>query len=249
MDLQRKIIQIIPKPYLVLLISTFSMIMALALDVVLVWILNYDYRTEDLIGAIVLPFLVAPVISWYTLEILYEVDRLEVEKKKAATYDSLTGLLNRRAFIQSCNSIFELAKRNKQHCCLIAIDIDFFKKINDTFGHQAGDNVLAEFGNIAKTHAKTCDLAGRLGGEEFAFFLPKTSLQQAKILAEKLLSAAKTAEIIYDNAKIQLTISIGIATTNGQSHTLQNLLKNADQALYHAKHSGRDQLSVFQPVS
>ena len=154
--------------------------------------------------------------------------------------DKLTGLKNRRFFQdkleQQLNSYYELAKPFS----LCILDIDLFKKINDTFGHQVGDDVLAQLAQLLTQRARKEDTVARYGGEEFVMILPETDIAAAKELGEQI---RKTVALDYWPAG-QVTISIGMATVTSED-TGATLLKNADDALYASKKNGRNQVTHF----
>ena len=171
---------------------------------------------------------------------------------KHATMDALTGLNNRRQFEIRLNQEFATAKRkNKKLCCMMT-DIDFFKKINDTYGHIAGDIVLKKVASIIESQLREYDTASRYGGEEFCILLPYTTIEEAKFVAERLRKKVESEKIdisqVYSEQKeVQVTISIGVSEYN--EHTILNpkdLYKKADEALYKAKEQGRNQVVLYQ---
>ena len=162
---------------------------------------------------------------------------------RIAIHDALTGLLNRRGVEQKTEWLFDLADRNAQPISVLSMDLDHFKRINDQFGHDYGDTVIETFGHHLLTHARKSDLAGRMGGEEFIMFLPNTPKAQGSIMAERLARTLRHQPITDQH--IHVTCSIGcIERQHGE--TLNQVLKRADKALYHAKDQGRDRIS-FEP--
>lgn len=158
--------------------------------------------------------------------------------------DELTGLLNRRAFIERAEQALQLQQHTGQDLALLMLDIDHFKTINDQFGHDAGDQVLRQLGQMLRQSGRQTDSIARFGGEEFILLLPDTDRQAAICLAERLRTQVQSIRI----GEHRLTISIGISTLNvGQTASFAWLFKQADLALYQAKHAGRDQV-VTQPV-
>jgi two-component system cell cycle response regulator len=157
--------------------------------------------------------------------------------------DSLTSLRNRRAFDQEFASRFEQAKRYGRPLSLAVIDLDYFKSINDQFGHAAGDGVLRGIAQILDHGTRRSDFVARIGGEEFAVLLPETSLFEALHFAEKVRSTVMTATIRTEAATHQVTVSIGVANVPHSSVTTpQELFNAADQALYRAKARGRNRI-------
>lgn len=163
--------------------------------------------------------------------------------KNLAETDELTKINNRRSFIKKLSNYIELSKRNDSPLSLLSIDIDFFKSVNDTYGHQVGDEVLKLFTETVKTSLRKVDIFGRIGGEEFAICLQNTPLETAKTIADKILkNVAKTPLITKDNQKINITISIGLCELKKHMN-INELLRQADEELYKAKEHGRNQIS------
>ncbi|MBU3189812.1 diguanylate cyclase [Clostridium bowmanii] len=170
------------------------------------------------------------------------LNRLEQE----STIDFLTGLNNVRQFDNSLNESFINVKNKNERLSILIIDIDFFKKVNDTYGHLAGDSVLQQLGIILSTYCRSFDIVSRIGGEEFSVILPDCPNQQALEVAERLRIAVEIHEFILpDKNKINITISIGAATYPDNVSDLDNLISEGDNALYSAKRSGRNK--VCQP--
>lgn len=161
----------------------------------------------------------------------------------AAQTDELTGLKNRRAFFEHAQLLYTQCQQNLQPLCALMLDMDHFKYINDTYGHQAGDQVLRQVGGVISASFRQADVSGRLGGEEFAVLLPNTSLETARTIGEQLIEAIAglSAEPVQG-----LTASLGVASTEGNEHDLPGLMNDADQALYRAKSLGRNQVVIAQ---
>jgi len=149
---------------------------------------------------------------------------------RQANTDSLTGICNRRFFISKVSLFLKM----KFPVSLMMIDIDNFKRINDTYGHSAGDEVLKRFAEILKSNARKTDIVARLGGEEFAVVLPQTSHENVLKTAERIKQAIDSSNIIPGTGSEKLTVSIGIMTTMIPIH-IDSFLKHADRALYKAK--------------
>jgi diguanylate cyclase (GGDEF)-like protein len=165
-----------------------------------------------------------------------------------STRDPLTGLNNRRSTLEELQSRFELSKRHNRALAVIMCDLDFFKQINDTLGHGAGDQVLQEFGLRVKNGLRTSDMAGRIGGEEFLLVLPETDLEGAMLLAERLRAATGGVPFeLASNNSIQVTCSLGVAQRGADDRDGGALLARADGALYTAKRAGRNQVVAARP--
>jgi diguanylate cyclase (GGDEF)-like protein len=153
--------------------------------------------------------------------------------------DSLTRLANRRFFIDLLDKAMAFAKRHDQALSVIMADLDNFKSINDTYGHQAGDQILAAFGQVMHTSIRQEDLAARFGGEEFILMLPGTTIEDATILAERLRESLEN--LAFPPLKTRVTASFGIAQYRPDD-TIETLVKRADEGLYAAKAAGRNRV-------
>lgn len=225
----------------VFLITLFSIISSITMYIA-VW---YFFLEELLFSGIVMstltPAILTPLISWYIIKLLIKIHQSEIEMEKLITYDHLTTVMARQPFLINAQTIYNASKRDKLSMAVLYIDIDDFKKINDTYGHFIGDKVLISFGEILNTTKRASDLVGRLGGEEFAFILPSSDADGAKKFASKLIKIINETVIPFDDFKIKFAISIGIAIFNQNNLvSLDELFKQSDKALYIAKNSGKN---------
>ena len=163
--------------------------------------------------------------------------------KHSATHDALTSALNRGAILSFLENDIKRSKRIKSSLSLLMFDIDFFKKINDTYGHLAGDQVLRQLSEVTKEAIREIDLFGRYGGEEFLIILPDTNISQACILAERLIHKVRNHPFVTDKVTLKVTISIGLAEYR-YSESVEQLIERADIALYQAKFLGRDNIQI-----
>ncbi len=161
-----------------------------------------------------------------------------------ATLDALTNLNNRRQFETRLGQEISITKRQNNPLCAMMIDIDFFKKVNDTYGHAAGDEVLRSVASTIKEQLRESDIPARYGGEEFAVLLPFTQLAEAQIVGERLRKAVEAHPVRVDNIDIAVTISMGLAEYN-KVETGEELFERADKALYEAKKNGRNQVKCI----
>ncbi|MEB3311321.1 MAG: diguanylate cyclase [Snowella sp.] len=178
-----------------------------------------------------------------------ELKRTQDELKKAyialeelVVTDSLTGVANRRAIVSFGKAEFERGKRYQSHFSVLMIDLDYFKKINDTYGHATGDKYLKLIAEKLNNTLRKVDFFGRFGGEEFVAILPETSLPEAIEIAERLRFTINNLASHLDNFSCILSISIGVAIFQPTDESLQDILNRADQALYDAKKSGRNRV-------
>lgn len=163
-----------------------------------------------------------------------------------ATRDPLTGVMNARAYYAACDQQIRLGQRHGRPFSVLFVDLDHFKRINDTLGHAAGDEVLRTVAQTLRQSVRGSDLLGRIGGEEFSVFLPETDLNGATQLAEGLRSAIEACRPMVGNEGIQITASIGVATSRAPTATLQTIQERADAAMYRAKQAGRNRVSVLE---
>lgn len=162
--------------------------------------------------------------------------------KALATRDSLTGALNRGSFFETAQHILVLSRRQKSTASFVLMDLDHFKYINDTYGHFAGDQVLIHFVRTINGLLRESDLIGRVGGEEFALFLPDTDAEAAFQIAEKVRTAISTSRFEVDGVSISYTVSLGIESSSMEDQSVDTLFKRADVKLYGAKDKGRDRV-------
>ena len=173
------------------------------------------------------------------------ISRHEKELREMATIDPLTGINNRRTFMTVGDEMFAYARRYKKQFSVILLDIDFFKKINDTYGHLVGDNTLKKVAVLLKDNIRESDILARYGGEEFIILLPETDKNAAADLAESLRKIVEELSIeINPLQTINCTVSLGVSENNTSFSSLTELVNGADQALYRAKESGRNRIEI-----
>jgi len=171
-------------------------------------------------------------------------ERTELRHKTAAMTDPLTGLLNRRAFLQDAEALLHQQISRDRPIGVLLIDLDHFKSINDRFGHAAGDKVLQIFAKTAQASLRQSDLVGRLGGEEFTVVLADAGIDNAYLVADRLRNAFAVAAAVIDGQALHATASIGVSVIVDPSQDLARLMTLADQALYLAKARGRNRVEV-----
>ncbi len=173
-----------------------------------------------------------------------ERKKLEKELEKVATTDPLTNILNRRGLEQIIKKQFTSNHKAKDIYSFLMLDIDFFKKINDTYGHPLGDKILIHVVNLCKKCLRAYDYISRIGGEEFAVLLPHTDSDRAVAIANRIRKKIENSPYIHENSPVPCTISIGCFTNDNQIEEISQIYKQADEALYHAKDSGRNRVCV-----
>ncbi len=203
----------------------------------------YDVGGSDYVRK---PFLPKELLSRVKKEL--KLQDVMQELKLLALTDPLTKLYNRRFFIDASQAFLEMAKRDKSPLSLLMIDIDKFKNINDTYGHQIGDEIIKLLANIMLEGQRKSDMSCRYGGEEFVVLLPQTSLKKAQHVAQKLKESVEVSHFkITEKYDITFTISVGVSTVNIENEiNIEKALKRADDALYEAKENGRNQIRTIK---
>lgn len=165
---------------------------------------------------------------------------------RLASFDSLTGLHNRGVFNMEIRREFDRARRYGRAISLLMLDIDHFKRFNDSYGHQTGDQVLREIGGLLSMNCRSNDLAARYGGEEFAIILPETPMESAIIKAERIRKTVMNHPFTSDSTSLSVTVSLGLADQQEWMKRPEDLIEAADKALYKAKQSGRNQVCWYR---
>ncbi len=202
---------------------------------------RYQKLSEENISYFIVIFSINGILTFIVLGILVIIAKREVKGKLEfqAHYDPLTKVLNRRSFIAIYNSIIN--RKDIFPASFMIMDIDDFKKINDTYGHNVGDKVLKKIVNVIKDNIRKKDLFVRWGGEEFIIFFPETDIDQAKVVAEKIRRLIENLEFEED---FKVTVSIGI-TELKKGEFLVEAIKRADRALYKAKRNNKNRVEVI----
>ncbi|MBE1161728.1 tetratricopeptide repeat-containing diguanylate cyclase [Dyella acidiphila] len=175
---------------------------------------------------------------------LLRLKRSQLRFKRLARLDGLTGIFNHQHFIGEAERALRVLEKKGGGACLISIDLDHFKHVNDTHGHAIGDTVLKHTVTVCKHHLRPADLFGRLGGEEFGILLLDCSRHQGTLIADRIRLAIEATRVEVDGSVVSFSASIGLACTDAASYNLQHLCREADAALYIAKRTGRNRVIV-----
>jgi len=210
---------------------------------------NYISSHGTSIGLIIEALLLSYLVSYKfaIMEQEKEEEKLkQIELKLLASTDSMTKLYNRRYFTEISEKVLYLSKREKKKLSILILDIDRFKVVNDTYGHQFGDEVLIALSRLLVEHQRKSDIVCRYGGEEFVILLPNTSVENAAKIAEKIRILVESLTMSSpSNKKFKFTISLGVAQIDIEyEEDIKFALKRADDALYEAKNSGRNRVCV-----
>jgi diguanylate cyclase (GGDEF)-like protein len=186
------------------------------------------------------------VLGYQMAASLKHIQRFSTVKKEAI-YDTLTSLFNRRHFEERLSAETQKAFESESNLSMIMVDIDHFKKVNDTFGHDGGDKVLREIASLLKNSVRQHDTVARYGGEEFVLLLPGAPLDPTNMVAERIRRSVENTSFDMGQTQIHITISLGIS--NFPIHRMKSkeeLVKMADLALYEAKEGGRNRVCIFR---
>lgn len=175
---------------------------------------------------------------------IFERKRVEDEFRKLATTDPLTGAYNRRHVLSLSEREFARARRYHTTLSVLMLDADHFKAINDTWGHDVGDDVLKSLTMLCEAHLRTSDIFGRLGGEEFILTLPETDSTAAAGVAERVRLGVESNSIPINGENVHFTVSIGVSELADEDASFADILKRADQAVYTAKDKGRNRVET-----
>ena len=179
------------------------------------------------------------------LDVIKKINFMYSQTRYMSVTDPLTGLYNRRHFEDNLEREFLRAVRYDNNLSFAIIDVDFFKKVNDTYGHSCGDYVLKEVAYLILQTIRKTDMVFRYGGEEFAVIITETPIEKAVIPLERLRKSISEYPFSYNGTKIKITVSIGVSEVNKQTESVHQLFENADKALYKAKENGRNQISLL----
>tara|TARA_R110001583_G_scaffold66894_1_gene191781 strand:+ start:11859 stop:13160 length:1302 start_codon:yes stop_codon:yes gene_type:complete len=185
--------------------------------------------------------------AWLEKEVALRTEELVNLNKKLseiASTDDLTGIRNRRDFFERAQRLTDLALRQSSPLSLLALDIDYFKQINDRFGHSGGDIALCHFTKLISAQLRQVDLFARVGGEEFAILLPDTNRQGAQCLAEKLCKLIRETTLEFENTSFNMSVSIGVIEREEKETQVAQFFKRGDDLLYQAKNKGRNRVEV-----
>ena len=179
-------------------------------------------------------------VIWSTAIVSYFHLKMLAELEPMATTDQLTGLFNRHYFSSELVKQINTWRRYQRPLSILILDIDYFKKVNDSHGHMAGDYVLRTLAKICQGAVRDIDTVARIGGEEFAILLPSTAVNGAMRTAERIRKETEAFSFKYEAARFRVTVSLGVAELTDESWSITEFMKAADEMLYKAKNSGRN---------
>jgi diguanylate cyclase (GGDEF)-like protein len=208
-----------------------------------------------LLDAVLLAFIVAPIAYFAFIRPrdqqiragILALEQARLDAENLARFDALTGVLSRRAILEALDKEVERTKRYGSPLVCVMLDLDHFKTLNDTYGHQFGDKVLHRIAGVITDQCRANDHFGRYGGEEFLIVLPETKIDGATAFSERARLAI--AETSLDRNEERVTVSIGVAEWRDRDGTVSNLIAQADRALLEAKAAGRNRIAVRKPCT
>jgi diguanylate cyclase (GGDEF)-like protein len=201
-----------------------------------------------MIAAVLVPLSICPLMRYPTIVAVSDLDRAQEELRRVAQTDQLTGLLNRRGFSAAAQIAISSQRRNAPNAVLM-LDADFFKDINDRFGHDFGDAALVHIANVIRDMSLgTPYIVGRRGGEEFIVLMPGAGRTAAASFAESVRAGCAGELLSYGAKTALVTMSIGVASSEGRAASLASLISEADAALYQAKQDGRNRVVLAMPA-
>lgn len=207
-----------------------------------------EWRKIGVVATLLLLTLLTLYCSWRSLALLAALRASQDELSRLAGIDELTGLKSRRHFLDICAEEISRARRYGQPLAFLEIDLDFFKRINDAYGHPAGDAVLQAFARVGEQCLRDVDCFGRLGGEEFGMLLPNTDAAGALRLAERIVAAAAACAVPTGELNLRFTVSVGSTELAADDSGFESVFMRADKALYEAKASGRNCARISLPA-
>lgn len=238
-----------PGGFLVMIVK-IALVALVVETIIMLGFFWFDIHLSDwkfaLLDAGLLAILVA-IIAYYAFvrpkdrqiqSMMTALDKARLKAEKLSRFDALTGVLSRRAILEALDEEVERAKRHDNGLACLMLDLDRFKAINDTHGHQFGDKALSRIAKVISEHCRTYDHLGRYGGEEFLLILPETQLDGAIAIAERVRSAV--AQTALDRNGERITLSIGVTEWRTDDDSSNSLIAAADRALLAAKAAGRD---------
>ena len=188
------------------------------------------------------PALIAPTMSWWAFDLVLKVERAHEQLRLQSNVDHLTGIFNRRYFMDRLREEIDRAGRYGTSFAVAFIDVDNFKLINDEHGHLSGDEILRQLSQTCAQQVREIDTLARIGGEEFALLLPQTTPAEAEHLVERLRASVAATRAKVGDGWLDVTVSIGLTSASRNTLDVNGILRHADEALYAAKRQGKNRL-------
>jgi diguanylate cyclase (GGDEF)-like protein len=226
----------------VVAVTIGSIILSAVISATFHFAIGLPMRASAWAVTLVCPTLIAPLMSWWAFDLVLKVERAHEQLRVLSTIDPLTGIFNRRYFMDRLREEIDRAKRYGTSFAVAFIDVDNFKRINDEHGHLSGDDILQQLTRICAEHVREIDTLARIGGEEFALLLPQTPPAEAERLVERLRASVAATRAKIGDGWLDVTVSIGLTNSSLDMLDVNGILRRADEALYDAKRQGKNRL-------
>jgi len=229
-------------PTVVVAITIGSIVLSAAISAAVHFALGVSMSGLAWAVTLACPALIAPTMSWWAFDLVLKIEIAHEQLRVQSTIDHLTGLFNRRYFMERLREEIDRTQRYGTSFAVAFIDIDNFKRINDEHGHLSGDEILQQLTQTCAKQVRDIDTLARIGGEEFALLLPQTTAEDAERLVERLREGVAATRATIGDHSLEITVSIGLTSSSRGVLDVNGILRVADEALYAAKRQGKNRL-------
>jgi diguanylate cyclase (GGDEF)-like protein len=226
----------------VVAVTIGSIVLSVAISGTIHLAIGLPMRASAWAVTLICPALIAPTMSWWAFDLVLQVERAHEQLRLQSNIDHLTGIFNRRYFMDRLREEIDRAGRYGTSFAVAFIDIDNFKRINDEHGHLSGDEILKQLTQVCAKQVREIDTLARIGGEEFALLLPQTAPDEAEHLVERLRASVAATRAKVGDGWLDVTVSIGLTSASRNTLDVNGILRHADEALYAAKRQGKNRL-------
>ncbi|HUQ52602.1 MAG TPA: GGDEF domain-containing protein [Gammaproteobacteria bacterium] len=232
-------------PAAVIFVTAGSIVLSVAISATIHALIGMPMRGSAWAVTVLCPAIIGPVMSWWTFDLVLKVERAHEQLRLQSNIDHLTGIFNRRYFMDRLREEIDRCQRHGTSFAVAFIDVDNFKRINDEHGHLSGDEILCQLTQICTKQVRDIDTLARIGGEEFALLLPQTTAAEAAQLVERLRASVAATRAKVGDGWLDVTVSIGLTGSSRDRLDVNGILRRADEALYAAKRQGKNRLAAL----
>lgn len=225
-----------------LTLTLFSILLSMLISTVIMLLTDGSISIIGLFISIIVPAIIAPLFEYRLLSVLFRLDIAEEKLKITTTMDDLTNTFNRRYFFEIADQELARTQRHGGTFSIAILDFDNFKNINDNYGHQAGDQALRELSRICSDNIHLPHLFARYGGDEFVFLFPESNKEKATNCLNRIFTDISNFSLDLEGSQVKIRVSMGIAEFSREEPFIDHILKEADTALYRAKHDGGNKI-------